>query len=229
MSTAEESKAAHIAAMGDPLGSIYSALWQAVAHIQINWLEYVELFGKKPERINLLNRAAPTFFRMLQDELWEISLLHLARLTDHAKTHSRSDRVNLSIRALPPLIGDEKLKASVSALVDAAVRDTEFCRDWRNRRIAHRDLNLALDQPTMRLAEASRRRVDEALRSITDVLNALAVHYLDSETHFDLHSRVGGAVQLLYVMDDGLTAVEERTKRFQKGEYRPEDTVARDL
>jgi len=69
--TAEEAKAANIATMGESLGALYSALWQAVATIHFYWKEYVELFGTKPERLGLLNRAAPAFFRMLQDELWE--------------------------------------------------------------------------------------------------------------------------------------------------------------
>jgi len=62
--TAEEAKKANIAKMGEPLGALYSALWQALATIHFHWQEYVELFGTKPERINLLNRAAPTFFRI---------------------------------------------------------------------------------------------------------------------------------------------------------------------
>ena len=60
---------------GEPLGALFSALWQEVAVLHFHWKEYVELFGTKPERIALLNRAAPHFFRMLQDELWESTLL----------------------------------------------------------------------------------------------------------------------------------------------------------
>ena len=73
--TAEEAKKANIEKMGEPLGALFSALWQEVAVLHFHWKEYVELFGTKPERIALLNRAAPHFFRMLQDELWESTLL----------------------------------------------------------------------------------------------------------------------------------------------------------
>ena len=127
--TAEDAKKANISKMGEPLGTLYSALWQAVATIHFHWKEYVELFGTKPERIGLLNRAAPTFFRMLQDELWESSLLHLARLTDPATSQGKADRSNLTIQALPALISDAKLKDEVSKLVAEAIRQTEFCRD----------------------------------------------------------------------------------------------------
>ncbi|WP_407690639.1 AbiU2 domain-containing protein [Rhodocyclus tenuis] len=68
--------------MGGEIGKVYSALWQEVAWINKKWNQYVELFGTSPERIELLNRAAPSFFRTFQDSLLDDVLLHLARLTD---------------------------------------------------------------------------------------------------------------------------------------------------
>lgn len=81
--------------------------------------------------------------------------------------------------------------------------ETAFCRDWRNRRIAHSDLLLALEQPTTPLADASRLKVKTALLSLTAVLNAMAGHYMDSESRFDLGGRINGAVTLLYVLNEG--------------------------
>lgn len=66
--TAEKTKKANIEKMGEPLGTLFSALWQEVAILNFHWKEYVEPFGTKPERITLLNRAASTFFRMIQGE-----------------------------------------------------------------------------------------------------------------------------------------------------------------
>jgi hypothetical protein len=227
--TAEEVKKAKIAKMGEPLGALYSALWQAVATIHFHWNEYVELFGAKPERVDLLNRAAPAFFRMLQDELWENSLLHLARLTDPANSQGKEDRSNLTIQALLALITDAKLKDEVSKLTAEAIKHTEFCRDWRNRHIAHRDLKLALEQPTTPLAEGSRAQVKVALKAISDVLNALDGHHFQSETRFDLGGPLGGAISLLYVLDDGLRAEEAEQKRLEAGKPLQHDFVARDL
>jgi hypothetical protein len=176
------------------------------------------------ERIALLNSSAPSFFRMIQDELWEMSLLHLARLTDPANSLGRNDKQNLTIQALPALIDDATLKANLAHVVDRAVRQTAFCRDWRNRRIAHRDLKLALDDATAPLADASRAQVSDALKTISDVLNTLAVHYLKSETRFDLAARHTGALGLLYLLDDGLRVREQRAKRLEAGN--PTETVA---
>lgn len=227
--TAEEAKKANIESMGEPLGTLFSALWQEVATLHFYWKEYVELFGSKPERITLLNQAAPHFFRMLQDELWESALLSLARLTDPANSQGKQDRSNLTIQALPALITDAKLKDEVSKLVAEAIKLTEFCRDWRNRRIAHRDLKLALEQPTTPLAAGSRAQVKDALKCIADVLNAVERHYCNSETGYDLGDPLGGAISLLYVIDDGLRAEEARQKRLEEGRPLPDDFPARDL
>jgi hypothetical protein len=61
--TAQQAKADNMAHMGDAVGQVYSALWQEVAWIHKKWTQYVELFGTSPQRINLLNDAAPAFFR----------------------------------------------------------------------------------------------------------------------------------------------------------------------
>jgi len=68
--SAEEQKKTNIAAMGEELGTLYSALCQKLAIGYVYWPEYVDLFGTKSSRIDMLNQAAPMFFRMIQDELW---------------------------------------------------------------------------------------------------------------------------------------------------------------
>ena len=190
--------------------------------IHVYWKEYVEPFGSKPERIDLLNRAAPAFFHILQEELWELALLRISRLTNPPKT-GRAGRQNLTIQALPALISDATLKAQVTQLVADVVAETAFCRDWRNRRIAHNDLLLALQQPTRPLADASRLQVKTALLSLTAVLNALCGHYSDSEIRFDIGGRIDGAVSLLYVLNDGVKVREARQKRLEEGKPTEDD------
>jgi hypothetical protein len=71
--TAEEAEKRHTEKMGEALGTQFYALWKEVVWLHWNWAESVELFGSKPTRIELLNRAAPAFFRMTQDALWELT------------------------------------------------------------------------------------------------------------------------------------------------------------
>lgn len=115
--------------MGKDLGALYSALWQEVASIHAKWAQYVVLFGTKPERIELLNKAAPSFFHLVQDTLWENVILHIARLTDSPQSVGKP---NLSIKRLPVLISDPKLREKIDSEVSACVSSAEFSRDWRN-------------------------------------------------------------------------------------------------
>jgi hypothetical protein len=218
--TAAQAKADHIAKMGEEIGAVYSALWQEVAWLNKKWAQYVELFGTSPERIELLNRAAPAMIRTVQDTLWEDVLLHLARLTDPPKSMGKA---NLSVRHLVALLASSPINTRAESLAAAALNACEFARDWRNRRLAHRDLDLALDQSVQPLAPASRAAVKAALAALEELLNAVSLHYLDSTTFFHLGPGSEDAVSLLYLLRDGLRAQDERLARIKRGEYRPDD------
>ncbi|HKT32773.1 MAG TPA: hypothetical protein VJS89_09850 [Gammaproteobacteria bacterium] len=224
--TAEEARAKHITAMGDDLGRLYSALWQEIVWLHRKWTEYVVLFGTKESRIELLNNAAPQFARMVQDSLWEDVLLHMARLTDPPKSAGKS---NLSIQALLPLIDHTETKTTVQSQIARALAASEFCRDWRNRHLAHRDLHLALKLGAEPLKSGSRLNVTEALKSFATILNTISARYLESTTFFDSDADFGGALSLLAVLDLGLAAKEAKRERLKNGIYEPDDYKQRDL
>lgn len=224
--TADEVKADNILAMGQELGPLYDALWQQVAWLHTKWGQYIELFGTKPSRIALLNNTAPTFFGIVQDTFWKNVILHIARLTDSPKS---AGKPNLSFRRLPDAIGDDIVKARVTGLITKALKASEFCRDWRNRHIAHRDLHLALGQGANPLEPASREKVKEALEALVEVLNAISAHYHDSTTFFDLKDGAGGAVSLLFVLDDGIKAEAIRHERLKNGTFSSDDYAQKDI
>lgn len=60
--TAEEAKKRNAEHRGEPLGTLFHALWQETAWLYAKWAEYVELFGTKESRIELLKRRRATFF-----------------------------------------------------------------------------------------------------------------------------------------------------------------------
>lgn len=224
--TAEESKADHIERMGNELGRLYDALWQEVAWLHVKWREYVTLFGTTPSRIELLNKAAPSFFRVIQDSLWEDVLLHIARLTDSPRSMGKH---NLSFRQLAKIALDLNIASQIEKLTAAALETSAFARNWRNRKLAHRDLHLALGQGAEPLPPVSRAQVKEALATLSAILNAVAAHYLDSTTMFDVDTTSQGAEALLYCIDDGLRFEEERHQRISRGECRQDDLQHRSL
>lgn len=224
--TAEQMKARNIEIMGPALGAQYSELWQRVVTIHIYWDEYVELFATKSSRVELLNKAAPAFFHMLQHELWDTVMLRLARLTDRPEMKGQK---NLTIYNLLPLIKDEPLKAAVEQLIDTVRVKTKFCRSWRDLRIAHDDLAGALKDEKARVVEgATRLEVGEALEAIERVMKVVHSHYLESDMMFDTPGpRPQGAIELMYLLRDGIKQREERRKRIMSGKPN-EDDLKRD-
>jgi hypothetical protein len=221
----DEVKQDHIDKLGDELGSIYHELWNEVAWLHSKWDEYVELFGTKPSRVKLLNEAAPLFFRTVEDSLWESILVHITRLTDPPRSCGKD---NLSIQRLTNIVDDE-IKEILIAKIEEAKEKSNFCRDWRNRRIAHKDLGLVLDSQAEPLESASCAKVKDALQSIASVLNVISGHYMDATIAFELVRGLGGAVALLYILDDGLRTGKKRNERFRTGKYSSEDLKHRAL
>lgn len=78
--SAEEVKAFYVAAMGEEMGRIYHLLWNQCATIHVKWHAYRTLFGTSPDRIALLNRAAPVTLRIMQDAMLDEIVLHVCRL-----------------------------------------------------------------------------------------------------------------------------------------------------
>ncbi len=223
--TTEEVKQDHVEKLGDELGNLYHELWNEVAELHLKWGEYVELFGTSPSRIELLNNSASLFFRTIQGSLWESTLLHITRLTDASRSFNKD---NLSIQRLTDLVDDE-IKETVIKQIAIAIEKSSFCRDWRNRRIAHKDLELVVDSQAKPLKPASRAKVKDAIKSIATVLNTISEYYMDSTIAFDLIKGSYGAVNLLYVLDDGLKASKEREKRIKTGKYSRENLKHRTL
>lgn len=207
--------------MGNEIGAVYSALWQEVAWIHKKWGQYLELFGTNSERVALLNRAAPSMFRTMQDTLFEDVLLRLARLADPPKSMSKS---NLSLRRLAALLASTTIGRTVEGLAQTALDASEFARDWRNRRLAHRDLDIALGQDAQPLAPASRAAAKSALAALESFLNAVSNHYIESTTMFDFGPAGADAASLVYLLRNGLHHREEQLARIKRGDIRPEDT-----
>jgi hypothetical protein len=224
--TPEEAEKANIAKMGDVLGRQYSSLWQEVAMLHVRWAHYVELYGTKPERVELLNAVAPLLARIIEDDLWEAMLLHIGRLTDPPRS---AGKANLTLRNLPDLIDGSSTKAAVEAAIQDVIDCSGFCRDLRNRHIAHRDLALALNQPAVPLSLGSQADMKAVLKAITAVLNVVEHHYKDSRSIFDIPTQGHDSLALLRVLDDGQKVRQGRRQRLLDGKPSDEDYNLRDL
>ena len=134
-------------------------------------------------------------------------LLRIARLTDPPA--SGKGKENLTILNLPSLVEDRGEKAKLDELVNTAMSKTEFCRDWRKRHIAHRDLGLLMNKSAKPLGEANGIKVRDALSAIENVLIEVSWHYMGDNLFFSRNvGGAGNALSLLRLLQDGL---RERT------------------
>ena len=130
----------------------------------------------------------------------------------------RGRRERLSILRLTEQV-DPAIHNKVRGLVSKAIKKTKFARDWRDRRIAHTDLRLALKKGAKPLAPASRKRMGEAIAAIVAVLAAVEGHYCKTTTAYEHASRLGDAETLLHVLRDGVDARREEQRRLQAGGF----------
>ena len=215
-----EALAADVATMGPDLGALYHVLSAELTWAYWRWRQYVSLFGSGQRRLDILDSSAPFFFYIIQRTLWFETLLGIARL---AGPEVSLGKQNLSIRQLPPLISDPTLKATVASEVDKAVAAGQFAIDWRNRHIAHRDLDLSLNRSPKPLPPASQQEVEAALLAIATTLNLLQSKLQGSTTVYTFSSSSQGAEALLSVLRDGLRREELRQRKLEQGKYDPED------
>jgi len=206
--TAEEAKVHYIEKMGEALGTQFTALWLEVEGLHVMWGEYAELFTE-PDSVEVLNQTAPGLFRIIQVVLWEYTLLHIARLTD--PPDSGKGKENLTILNLPGLVdypaGDDEKRANLDGLINTVMSKTKICRDWRNRHIAHRDLNLLMNESAKPLERASGIQVEDALSAIGNVISEVHSHYMDNWLIFSRNASGAGTAQsLLQLLRGGLRA-----------------------
>jgi hypothetical protein len=207
--TAEEAREQYVRLMGPDLGRVYDVLRNDLSTALVTWTLYRQLYSSQ-ERITLFNDVAGTFFGVLQDILLRDTLLALARLVDREETGTKQ---NLTLQRLPSLLCcHPQLQAAVAADVASAKSVCEAAVDWRNRRIAHRDLDVALSEEKVPLPEIPFDEINGALTTIAKLLNRLEAHFNKGATvmYEWLEMGGGGVESLVFFLQRGLEAERSR-------------------
>ena len=178
-SVAEPLREHYQAQLGTELGAAFHGLRNEWAWGLLRLNEFRELFSNA-EDVELMNALTGGGFTWdIQFILWDDLLLRVCRLTDPLKSAGKH---NLTVRILPKFCRDKSpdLGDDVQRLVDSAVRNAAFARDWRNRRISHSDWEKTMTGGKP-LARASLQQVAVALDAIHAVLNTISNRLLQSE------------------------------------------------
>ena len=189
------------------LVELANALKEEVSWLHLRWHDFRALYGTDAARIELLNKAAPDFFGNLQRAMFEGVLLHICRITDRPVI---AGHATLTIQRIPEQCHSPELKDKLEALIKIALEKVGFAREWRNRILAHKELPLPAGAPANPLPLASRQSVEEALKVIRDVMNAVHFHLESSMVGYE-HAipAIGGVDLLLHHLRKGVEARED--------------------
>lgn len=207
--TAEQDRDNYLQVLGPTLGPLYYALYHEVAWLHAKWGQYRILFAQSQERVELLNRIAGFFFSVIQRALWEDVVLHIARLTDPPQSLGKD---NLTLLRLTAALQIPELVPEIENLVRQARADAEFARVWRNRNLAHLDLDLAMDRATP-LPRISRANIEQALGAVRAVLNRIEGHFFRREVGFALFIAHDDAENLVYYLKSAVDAEDREREK----------------
>ena len=145
--------------------------------------EFDYLFVESEDRVNLLNSiTGGAFLYDVQQTFWDDLMLCVTRLTDPLKTGRHENLTVQSLKALPEVKNDEALSKELRRRVDAAIAHAEPCRNYRNKRISHLDLQSVISAASPKpVRRASIAEVKATLDEIHGCLNAVHKWLLNTE------------------------------------------------
>lgn len=212
---AEELKNEMIDKLGKDFGLLLNSLDNEITGLTFRWIEFVELYGTKETRIELLNKSAPFLFFTIQKVLWESLLLGISRITDPPKSMGKR---NLTLTAIQKILNDDDFKKEIERDLAELMTESKFCRDWRNRWIAHLDYELAIDRDNAKpLENVTKNKLKLIIEKIHSIYNKVEHKYLGTMTGFKYLQSNRGAISLLYTIENGLRFDIEQYEKQLRG------------
>jgi hypothetical protein len=191
-----------------PFPTELSDTWQFL-HNEVVWLHgrwtmYRQLYGTSPERIELLNRVAPTFFGTIQAVQLDEIQLALSRLGDPAETGKRR---NLTLGALLQEIETLRIEGLAAELKPLLLRFRDACEgivERRNKQIAHNDFQTRSPSGANGIAGASREEIERALEALRVFMRAVYVFFEQSHMAYEHFSMNEDANAVLWAAKEAL-------------------------
>lgn len=221
--TAAQMKAEHIHVLGSEAGGIYNALWNEVVELHWEWQQYLKLFAQPQEGLDAQNEAAGAFFYLAQHALWQHIVLSIACLTDRPQSMGKADKRNLTVRGLSgEMTTDSPFIQELDDLIASRASSLAFAKDWRDKHLAHRDLDTALGRAAP-LPAIGRSDVEGALSALRDILNVIHEKHFGGSVLFEGLRRIGDADALIAFLRLGTKADKQRRERLRAGRPLPDD------
>jgi hypothetical protein len=182
-------------------GELFYELLTNVAYLHLNWQNYKSLFGTSPERIDLLNWAASSFFGLLDRIMRHDVILAISRLMDPKESRGKK---NVSLDCLI-----DKLKPSIDTTLfdkwQSELKELKGCyeplRKVRNRLLSHEDLEITLQYHSDPLPGISRTCIENILEKIQKLLGDIEEHFWQSRTTYQYIPSIGDGEDLIFTLE----------------------------
>lgn len=89
----------------------------------------------------------------------------------------RAAKGTLTVMGLSELVNDIRLKVAVQTKADIAKDRCDFAREWRNKKLAHTDLEMLRTGDASSLPAVNTTNIEYGIGAIKDVLTHIADHY----------------------------------------------------
>ena len=196
--------------------TVCDQLYSEASILTFNWLTYKKLFVADQQQIELLDRTGRSFFQAYHNTLLDEIFLSLNRLTDEPKP-GKGARLSLG-RLLFHLAAqvDVHVRDEIRTTIDKAEKACIPFRVHRNKKLAHLNLNTALNETLNPLPEITIKQVDEALKAIQESITFYSNAILDESYMFEPFMAVRDATSVLFYLEKGWKCLEEHHDRIVK-------------
>jgi AbiU2 len=202
--------------LGEEFGTIYSALMIQFFEIELIWHEYKILFAHSQERIDLLNRTAPSFFKVVKNTFRDDIILRINRINDPKETNLRGTITpNLSVKRIANYINDTVIKLEFDLLVKQLTDSESDIRAIRNKYISHNDLAMRTGKVDP-LDGPSRRQIEGIIENLREIFRFIDEKFLDLDGGYPIDPYERGAQSLLRGLYDGVIHQNEHQEKLKQ-------------
>jgi len=167
-------------------------------------LKFFNQLFTDPKRVEILKVTAASLFQSIEESMLFDILLSIARLTDPPRSVGRE---NLSFKNLLQEMPNGPLRMEINVLLSNIKQKTKDLETWRNKKLAHNDLQKALGG--FFLPPIQKKDLADILEMIPKAMNLIYRHFSDTEVRYDMCITSQDGDSLLFYLEYGLDAWEE--------------------
>jgi hypothetical protein len=159
----------------DEIRDSFAWLCSEISELTGKWNIYIDFYGAE-DSIKLLTFISPSVFLFIQDSLIKDIFMIIGRLNDPIKTFNKYENISLQI-----LIEKCNSIPNFCDKYEQAVEKSNSIEIYRNKFLAHNDLNFVLHPNKNSIPPIIRKDVDKLVKLLGEICNIVYMHYANGD------------------------------------------------